>query len=107
MRSGLSLKIILRVPVTVEDHNSISSSKVDSNATSFRRQKHHKHIGIRRAISIDSTLPLLAGNGSVDSIVAELSQDKVVFYNVEHDTELTENQDSVALTVSVFVCLFV
>ena len=59
--SYLSLKIILRVSVAVEDDDCVGSSKVDPDSSCSRAQKHCEDGAC--GVAIDSGLPLLACRG--------------------------------------------
>lgn len=54
---GLYLEVILRVPVRVKDNTCISSSEINTQATSAGTQQEDKTVRIRLAEAINGSLP--------------------------------------------------
>lgn len=66
---SLYLQVILRVPVRVKDNTSISSSEVNTQATSSGAQQEDKAVRIRLAEAIDGSLPQIPTNSAINSLV--------------------------------------
>lgn len=69
MATSLGLEIVLGIPVTVINDDSISSRQIDTQTTSFSAKQENETIRIWFAITIDCSLSHVTTNTTIKSFV--------------------------------------
>jgi len=72
MSSGLRLKIVLRVPVGIEDNDGICGGKVDAESTSPRRQEEAEVLRVLGVEVVQSLFAQLALDAAVEPLEREV-----------------------------------
>lgn len=95
MASVLRLKILLRIPVRVEDHHRVGRRQVQPQSAGARRQQKDKNARVI-VKPINMLLPLLPPHRAVQPAVAIASPRHVALQNVQHLRHLRKQQHLVA-----------
>ncbi|KAI6748785.1 hypothetical protein HG531_007732 [Fusarium graminearum] len=97
MGSIHGLQIGLRVPITIIQNNDVGSCQVDAQTTSTCCKEKDELLRPRLIVLINSSDSVLVGGSTINSAVLVLSENAVIFKDVQQSTHLGEDENTAAL----------
>jgi len=101
VRARLRLQVVLWVPVAVVNNHRVGCCKVNTDAARPSRQQHDEQVRVWAAVSINSGLPLLPRDRSINALVGVSAQLHVVLEEIQHNAELRENKHSMPVALQL------
>ena len=92
MSPGLSLEIIVGVPIAVIDDDSVSCGQIDTQASCFSRQQEHKVVLGSAIELVNAGLALCAGYTAINTLEAPSTGVQPLLQEVQECCEPTSTQ---------------
>jgi len=96
----LGLLIVVRIEVDIVNDACVGGRQVDAHATGFGGEQKHENAVVVIEVG-DQVLADIYGCRSVQAAETELSYPQILLHNVQHHSELAEEQHTVPLLLQL------